>query len=194
MAICALSSCSAVTCLASRLWRSVKYELIYPGVLTERMIRLLQRHRGRAVDPEQHVEAPDPGYLLCQDTYFVGTIKGVGKIYMQSVVDAHCSLGFARLYRSKAPITAADTLHNAVLPFYEEHGVEVQHLLTDNGREYCGRGAASSFRAVPGNHPNQAPAHRSPLAADERLLRTIPSHHQGRVLHPGVSQEALHQR
>jgi hypothetical protein len=57
----------------------------------------------------------------------------------QSVVDAHCSLGFARLYLSKAPITAADTLHHHVLPFYEEHGVAVEHLLTDNGREFCGR-------------------------------------------------------
>ena len=109
------------------------------GVLSEAMIRLLRKHRGRTVDPEQHVEAPYPGYLLCQDTYFVGTIKGVGKIYTQSVVDAHCSLGFARLYLSKAPITAADTLHHQVLPFYEEHGVAVEHLLTDNGREFCGR-------------------------------------------------------
>lgn len=109
------------------------------GVLTERQIRLLRLHRGRTVDPEQHVEAPRPGFLLCQDTYFVGAIKGVGKIYMQSVVDANCSLGFASLYLSKAPITAADTLHNRVLPFYEQHNVPVEHLLTDNGREYCGR-------------------------------------------------------
>ena len=109
------------------------------GVLSEAMIRLLRKHRGRTVDPEQHVEAPYPGYLLCQDTYFVGTIKGVGKIYTQSVVDAHCSLGFARLYLSKAPITAADTLPPQVLPFYEEHGVGVEPRLTDNGREFCGR-------------------------------------------------------
>lgn len=109
------------------------------GVLSEAMIRLLRKHRGRTVDPKQHVDAPYPGYLLCQDTYFVGTIKGVGKIYMQSGVDAHCSLGFARLYLSKAPITAADTLHHHVLPFSEEHGVAVEHLLTDNGREFCGR-------------------------------------------------------
>lgn len=109
------------------------------GVLTERQIRLLRLHRGRTVDPQQHVEAPHPGFLLCQDTYCVGTIKGVGKISMQSVVDAHCSLGFAGLYLSKAPITAADTLHNRVLPFYDEHGVTVEHLLTDNGREYCGK-------------------------------------------------------
>jgi hypothetical protein len=52
------------------------------------------------------VEAPYPGYLLCQDTYSIGTIKG----YMQSVVDAHCSLGFAKLYLSKVPMTAVDVL------------------------------------------------------------------------------------
>lgn len=109
------------------------------GVLTERHLRLIRQHQRRRVDPEQHVEAPYPGYLLCQDTYFVGTIKGVGKIYMQSVVDAHCSLAFAKLALSKVPLTAVDTLYDRVWPFYEEHGVEVEHLLTDNGREYCGR-------------------------------------------------------
>lgn len=109
------------------------------GILTERQIRLLQKHRGRTADPEQHVEAPHPGYLLCQDTYFVGTIKGIGKIYMQSVVDAHCSLGFAKLYLSKVPMTAVDVLDDRVLPFFEEHSAEVEHILTDNGREYCGR-------------------------------------------------------
>ena len=79
-------------------------------VLTESQLRLLRRHRGKLTDPEQHVEAPAPGFLLCPDTYFVGTIKGVGKIYMQSVVDAHCSLGFGKLYLSKLPMTAVDVL------------------------------------------------------------------------------------
>jgi transposase InsO family protein len=45
----------------------------------------------------------------------------------------------ATLYLSKVPMTAVDLLHNRVLPFYEEQGVAVVHLLTDNGREYCGR-------------------------------------------------------
>jgi transposase InsO family protein len=109
------------------------------GVLTEAQMRLLQRHRGRQIDPEQHVEAPYPGFLLGQDTYFVGTIKGVGKIYQQTVVDANCSHAFAKLYLSKLPMTAVDVLNDRVLPFYEEHGIDVENILTDNGREYCGR-------------------------------------------------------
>ena len=109
------------------------------GVLTESPMRWRRKARGRLTDPEQHIEAPQPGYLLCQDTYFVGTIKGVGKIYQHTVIDAHSSLVFAKLYLSKVPMTAVDVLDDGVLPFYEEHGVEVEHLLTDNGREYCGR-------------------------------------------------------
>jgi len=109
------------------------------GVLSESLLKLLRRHRGRLTDPQQHVESPRPGFLLCQDTYFVGTIKGVGKIYMQSVVDANCSLGFAKLYLSKVPMAAVDALNDRVLPFYAEQDVAVEHLLTDNGREYCGR-------------------------------------------------------
>ncbi len=82
--------------------------------------------------------ATRPGYLLCQDTYFVGTIKGVGRIYQQTVVDAHSSQAFAKLYLSKVPMTAVDVLHDRVLPFYQEHGIEIERALTDNGREYCG--------------------------------------------------------
>ncbi len=115
------------------------------GVLTEQAKRLLQKHAGRNGDPEQHIEAPHSGYLLCQDTYFVGTIKGVGKVYMQTVIDAHCSQAFAKVYLSKMPITAADTLNDRVIPFYEEESVNIERLLTDNGREYCGREARHPF-------------------------------------------------
>lgn len=102
------------------------------GVLTASQLSFLRRHRGKLSDPERHGEAPKPGYLLCHDTYFVGTIKGVWKIHMQSAVDAHCSLGFGELYLSMLPMTAVDVFHDRVLPFCEEHWVEVQHLLTDN--------------------------------------------------------------
>ena len=42
-------------------------------------------------------------------------------------------------YNSKMPITAAELLYDRVLPFYEALGVSVQGVLTDNGREFCGR-------------------------------------------------------
>ena len=87
----------------------------------------------------RHIEAYAPGELLNQDTFYWGTLKGVGKVYVQVVVDAFCSLAFAKVYTSKMPITAAELLYDRVLPFYEALGVTVKSVLTDNGREYCGR-------------------------------------------------------
>ena len=106
-------------------------------VLSEEQIQLLERH---SVDFRcRHVESSRPGELLNQDTFFWGTLKGVGKVYVQVVVDVFCSLAFAKVYTSKMPVTACDLLYERVLPFYETLGVEVGAILTDNGREFCGR-------------------------------------------------------
>ncbi len=81
-----------------------------------------------------------PGYLGCQGTYYVGTLKGVGRVYAQTFIDANAAaIGFAKLYLRKVPMTAVDLLHERVLPFYVAQGVPLQRVLTDNGREYCGR-------------------------------------------------------
>ena len=105
--------------------------------LTEEQIKLLEK--ANPCFRERRVESAYPGYLLSQDTFFVGTIKGVGRIYLQNVVDTYGSYAFGKLYTSKLPETAADVLYDRVLPFYESHGLKVEHILTDNGREYCGR-------------------------------------------------------
>lgn len=104
--------------------------------LTDEQIALLER-----VSPEfrsRHVESSKPGELLNQDTFYWGTLKGVGKVYVQVVVDVFCSLAFAKVYNSKMPITSVDTLYERVLPFYEALGIDVGAILTDNGREFCG--------------------------------------------------------
>ena len=87
---------------------------------------------------EKHVISYYPGYLLCQDTFEVGYIKGIGKIYMQTVIDTYGSFGFAKLYTTKCAITAADILVDRVLPYYNSLAITILHILTDNGREYCG--------------------------------------------------------
>ncbi len=109
------------------------------GVLTEHQVRLLQRWQGKATDRNRTSRRRVPAICCVKTRNFVGTIKGVGRIYLQRVVDAHCLLAFGKLYLSKVPMTAVDVVHDRAWPFYEEHGVEVDHVLTDNGREYCGR-------------------------------------------------------
>lgn len=109
------------------------------GPLTEQVKRLLAKHQRDTLDPQSSIEAPTPGYLGCLDTYFVGTLKGIGRIYAQNFIDANCAVAFSKLYLSKLPMTAVDLLHDRVLPFYDAHGVALERVLTDNGREYCGR-------------------------------------------------------
>lgn len=87
---------------------------------------------------ERHVESSTPGELLSQDIYLVGSIKGVGKVYLHSVVDTFGSYGFGFLHTSKQPEAAVAVLHNDVLPFYAQKKLPVKTILTDNGREYCG--------------------------------------------------------
>jgi len=87
---------------------------------------------------ERHVESSRPGELLSQDTFFVGTLKGVGRVYLHTVVDTFGSYAFGFLHTSKQPEAAVAVLHNDVLPFYQDLAIPVEKILTDNGREFCG--------------------------------------------------------
>jgi len=107
-----------------------------PVELTAEQVALIEK-----INPcfrERHVESSRPGELVAQDTFFVGHLKGVGKVYMQAVVDTYGSYAFGFLHTGKLPECAAAVLHNDVLPFYQEKGIPVGAILTDNGREYCG--------------------------------------------------------
>ena len=85
------------------------------------------------------IETAHLGYLGSQDRFYVGNIKGVGRIYQQTFVDTYCKVAFAKLYTTKTPITAADMLNDKVLPYFEQHGLPMLRILTDRGTEYCGR-------------------------------------------------------
>jgi transposase InsO family protein len=87
---------------------------------------------------ERHVESAGPGELLSADTFFVGNLKGIGKVYLHAVVDTYGSYAFGFLHVSKQPEAAVAVLHNDVLPFYAGLDLPVKAVLTDNGREFCG--------------------------------------------------------
>jgi transposase InsO family protein len=107
------------------------------GILTEAQVAALEKAKG---DKEAHgeFESECPGYCGAQDTFYVGTLKGVGRIYQQTFIDTYAKVGFAKLYDRKTPITAADILNDRVLPFFEEHEIPLSRVLTDRGTEYCG--------------------------------------------------------
>ena len=121
-------------------------------ILTESQLAALEKAKA---DKEAHGEFASecPGYCGAQDTFYVGTLKGVGRVYQQTFIDTYAigqrpiprrdvdevdRVGMAKLYDRKTPLTAAELLNDRVIPFYDEHGVVLQRVLTDRGTEYCG--------------------------------------------------------
>ena len=107
-------------------------------VLTEEQLAALEKAKE---EKEAHgqIETEHPGYLGSQDTFYVGTMKGVGRIYQQTFIDTYSRVAFAKLYTQKHAITAADMLNDRVVPFFDEQDVPLLRILTDRGTEYCGK-------------------------------------------------------
>lgn len=106
-------------------------------VLTDAQVVALEKAKA---DKEAHgeFESECPGYCGAQDTFYVGTLKGVGRIYQQTFIDTYSKVGVAKLYDRKTPVTAAELLNDRVLPFFEQHEIPLNRVLTDRGTEYCG--------------------------------------------------------
>ncbi len=128
-----------------RLLRLEKWVAETGKVLTESQVQALESAKE---EKEAHgeIETFHPGFLMGQDTYYVGYIKGIGKIYQQTGIDTYSNVGFAKVYTEKTALTSADFLNDKVLPFYDSHGIRLLRTLTDRGSEYCGH---------PDTHPYQ---------------------------------------
>ncbi|MDY6791695.1 MAG: IS481 family transposase [Thermodesulfobacteriota bacterium] len=107
-------------------------------VFTEAQLAALETAKRSKESHPDEIQTEHPGYLISQDTFYVGYLKGVGRIYQQTVIDTYSSVAFAKLYTGKIPVTAADTLNDRVLPFFEDQNVPVLRVLTDRGTEFCG--------------------------------------------------------
>ncbi len=106
-------------------------------ILTEAQVQALEKAREEKI-AHGEIETLFPGYLGAQDTYYVGNVKGVGRIYQQTYIDTFSKVAFCKLYDRKNALVAADLLNDRVLPFYEEHDVKLLRVLTDRGTEYKG--------------------------------------------------------
>lgn len=106
-------------------------------ILTEEQLRAMERAK-QEKEAHGEIETEHPGYLGAQDTFYVGTLKGVGRIYQQTFIDTYSKVAMVKLYDRKNALVAADMLNDRVLPFFEEQGVKLLRVLTDRGSEYCG--------------------------------------------------------
>ena len=107
-------------------------------LLTEEQLQCLEKAK-QEKEAHGEIETQCPGYLGSQDTYFVGTMKGVGRIYQQTFVDTYSRVAFAKLYTEKTALVAAHALNETVIPWFQAQEVPLLRILTDRGTEYCGK-------------------------------------------------------
>ena len=156
-------------------------------LLTETQIAALEKAKA---DKEAHgeFESECPGYCGAQDTFYVGTLKGVGRIYQQTVIDTYAKVAFAKLYDRKTPITAAEVLNDRVVPFYDEHSIRLSRVLTDRGTVWPREPRVRALSRGRGHRPHP---HQGQEPADQRHLRALPPHCPRRVLPDRLPQEDL---
>ena len=114
-------------------------------LLTEPQLQALEKAKA-VKEAHGEIETHHPGYLVSQDTYFVGTMKGVGRIYQQTVIDTYSRVAFAKLYTEKTAMAAAHMLNSRVIPWFDEQQIPVLRILTDRGTEYCGKVDAHAYQ------------------------------------------------
>lgn len=107
-------------------------------ILTDHQLAALEKIK-KQKEAHGEIETEHPGYLGSQDTYYVGNIKGIVRIYQQTFVDTYSRVAICKLYTEKTAITAADALNDKILPFFDKYEVPLNRILTDRGTEYCGR-------------------------------------------------------
>jgi transposase InsO family protein len=106
-------------------------------VLTEAQLVALEKSK-QEKEAFGEIETEHPGYLGSQDTFYVGTLKGVGRIYQQTFIDTYSRVAQVKLYDRKNALVAADLLNDRVLPWFEEQEVKLLRILTDRGSEFVG--------------------------------------------------------
>lgn len=105
-------------------------------ILTESQLAALEKAKA---EKEAHgeFESECSGYSGAQDTFYVGAMKGVGRIFQRTSLDTYAKVTFAKLYDRNTPITGADILNDRALPFFDAHDGKLCRVLTDRGSEYC---------------------------------------------------------
>jgi transposase InsO family protein len=145
-------------------------------ILTEAQMIAMERKKEKR-EALGEIETEHPGYLGSQDTYFVGTIKGVGRIYQQTFIDTYSRVAFGKVYDNKTAITSADILNDRVLPFFEEYGIPLMRILTDRGTEFKGRPEHHEYELylqIEGiDHSKTQVRHPQSNGICERLHRTM---------------------
>jgi len=119
--------------------------------------------RDRDKSKNRSLNTKYPGHIIGMDVFYVGTLKGIGRIFQFTAIDTYSSYGWAKLYTDKSALSACDFIMHV---YNNRLDIPVRSVLTDNGLEFT-------------TH------HQSKNHSFERLLQEIKIKHRlTRVRHP----------
>lgn len=159
-------------------------------ILTEAQVVALEKAKAEQ-EAYGEIETQHPGYLGAQDTYYVGSIKGVGRIYQQTFIDTYAKVAFAKVHDRRNALVAADLLNDRVLPFYEEQDVRLLRVLTDRGTEYCGNREWHEYELYLEIEDIDHSKTKAKRPQSNGICDALPQDGAERVLRRGVPQETL---
>ena len=140
------------------------------GLITERTRRNLSRRKVR------HVQAETPGELVCIDTFYIGSLKGVGKLWQLTACDAASSYAMTKVVPANNARQAASFLRDVVAVEVKEAGWRLQRVLTDGGSEFKAE-FDQACRDLGVRHTRTQPRHAWTNGFVERLQGTILHEH-----------------
>jgi transposase InsO family protein len=170
-----------VSIAATTIWRLLRRHQL--GVRTARLA-VLERVSAtagllteRTAKPARHVEAAAPGDLLSLDTFYVGKLKGVGKVWQITGCDVASSFAWAQLVIGEVTARAVlDFVRAVVRPIYRTAGWRLKRVLTDNGKEFKGA-FAGGCESLGVRVTRTKPRHAWTNGFVERLQKTILHEH-----------------
>ena len=117
-----------------------------------------------------------PGHIIGMDVFYIGCLKGVGRIFQFTAIDTYSSYAWAKLYTDKSALSACDFVmhvHNNSMD------VPIQSVLTDNGKEFTTHHASKDhsferlLKELTVKHRLTKVRHPWTNGACERLNRTM---------------------
>lgn len=137
------------------------------GILTQRTLRKLQQKR------RYRIKAEWPGDLVGIDTFYIGYLKGVGRVYQLTAVDCFSRFGAARLYTDIGHKPTVDFVEYHLIPQFFRHRVRIERILSDRGSEFCNHWFNTMLSHYEIEHVLTKPRRPQSNGITERFQRTI---------------------
>lgn len=117
--------------------------------------------------------AAHPGDLVALDAFYVGKLKGVGKVWQFTAVDTHTRWAVLQLVVGDKTAEAAAAFLDLAIDRLAEEGIAVSGILTDRGPEFIGRDFTDHVAELGIDHHKTPPRSPNHNAVCERFHGTV---------------------